>query len=274
VEVNGSEVNSFYVRIVFMKIILASASLGRKQLLESLKVPFEVMTAEIDEEKIVDQDPVKMAVKRAVAKAESAAQKIQGNKGNMGNQGKIIIIGADTVGFLDSWVFGKPNSRKEAEEMLGKLSGKTHKYVSAHALIKLKAQIANRKTKNDNSKQKSQFSVLGCQLSERGLSDSQFSVLKADKPKTDKLISENRKLRTDNCELIADCDIASVTLRKLTTADIRFYLDRVPYTKLCGAIQIMHSPQNFVVATEGSLSTIIGLCLEKVVPILQKENLV
>ncbi len=197
-------------KIWYMKIILGSASLGRKKLMESLKIPFEVVKAEIDEEKIVDLDPVKMACKRAEAKANAVWRKLQKSNGER----DVLIIGADTVGWLGNWVFNKPKSREEAEEILGRLSGKTHKYVSAHCLIRL--------GKNNESS-------------------------------------------------IIDYDISSVTFRKLSRADITFYLDRVEYLKLCGAYKIMSSPQNFTIKTEGSISNIIGLSLEKLIPMLRKE---
>lgn len=203
-----------------MKIILASGSLGRRKLLESLGLKFEVMESNVDEEKIVDRDPVKMAVKRATAKAEEVAERVRGNKGDTGDKGdkgKIIIIGADTVGFQGSWVFNKPKSREEAEEMLNRLSGKTHKYVSAHYLITTKK-------------------VIGSELLSK----------------------------------IVGYDVSSVTFRKLTKADIDFYLDHVEYLKLCGAFKIMASPQNFVTKTEGSISNIIGLSLEKLIPVLNR----
>jgi len=211
-----------------VKLILASGSVGRKMLLESLKIPFEIMESSVDEEKIQDEDPIKLATLRAIAKAEEVAKKIQGNWGNQGNGGneeKIIVIGADTVGFLDNppvgearWVFGKPKSREEAEEMMRKLSGKTHKYVSAHAIIKLETL------------------------------NSEF-------------------------EKISGYDVSSVTFRRLSAIDIKTYLDRVEFLKLCGAFKINDSPQDFVTRVEGSISNIIGLSLEKIIPILRKEGL-
>ncbi len=240
-----------------MRLILASVSTGRKELLETLKIPFEVMRTNVDEEKIVDRDPVKMACRRAKAKAEDALSKIQGNwgdMGNKGNKGKIVIIGADTVGFLDSWVFGKPKSRAEAVQMLQKLSGKTHKYVSAHTFIKILSNT-NQYYPILTNTNKNQKSVKPCNS----------ETVNSETVKTGKQFSNI------TVEKIVDYDVASVTLRSLTQNEISFYLDRVPYQKLCGGLQIMGSPQNFVTKIEGSLSTVIGLSLEKIIPILQKE---
>lgn len=214
-----------------MKIILASASLGRRKLLESLGIKFEVMEPNVDEEKIVDRDPVKMAIARAVAKAQNVYDLIRKNE-------KILIIGADTVGFMDDWVFNKPKSREEAEEMLARLSGKTHKYVSAHSIIKFKLENNNLISNIQLPRPTSNFQPL---TSKHGL----------------------------DFEYITDYDISSVTFRRLTPTDISFYLDRVDYLKLCGGLKIMNSPQNFVTATTGSISNIIGLSLEKLILVLK-----
>lgn len=215
-----------------MKIILASASIGRRKLLESLGLKFEVIASSIDEEKIVDADPVKMAVLRATAKAEDVASSVIPAKVG------ILVIGADTVGWLGNWVFNKPKSREEAQEVMQRLSGKTHHYVSGHCLIWLNGSMAkwlkNSRKARDNHRTIQPFNHF---------------VTKQ----------------------IADYDISSVTFRKLSKTDIDFYLDRVEYTKLCGALKIMNSPQNFVTATNGSLSNIIGISLEKLRPFLMED---
>lgn len=230
------------------KIILASASLGRRKLLESIGVKFEVMESNVDEEKIVDADPVKMAVARAEAKAEEVAAQFVETRYCASNRDNILIIGADTVGYQGSWVFNKPKSRKEAEEMLMRLSGKTHKYVSGHCVIK----FCNERPP---AVQGERSSPIG--LTRQGV---------------------QRELRVAERAVhvhyknITDYDISSVTFRKLTPADIKFYLDRVDYLKLCGAFKIMASPQNFVIATHGSISNIIGLSLERLIPVLKQIN--
>lgn len=250
-----------------MKIILASGSLGRRTILESLKIPFEVMESQIDEEKIVDRDPVKMAVKRAEAKALAVAEEIiiqyssktvgqyygkpvkqydsRNDTGNTVNTDvpvyrltgipNFLVIGADTVGFMGGWVFGKPKNRKEAEEILVRLSGKTHKYVSAHCVINFQIQSS-----------------------------------KLQDPK----ISRNQRLGSSTVQQfnrLCGYDISSVTFRKLTAKDISTYLDCVEYKKLCGGIKINDSPQDFVTKIEGSISNVVGLSLEKLVPILRRN---
>ena len=69
-----------------------------------------------------------------------------------------------------------------------------------------------------------------------------------------------------------DYDISRVTFKKLTTEEIKRYLKLTDYTRYTGGYALLASPQDFVVNTSGSLSNIIGLPLEKVIPILRENK--
>mgnify|MGYP001562034266 FL=1 len=97
-----------------LRIILASASLQRKNLFEALNLPFEVIAADIDEHAIRDPDPKKQALLIARAKAERVAAREQG-----------IIIAADTFGVYQNKILEKPRDKEEAAAMLHALSGNT-----------------------------------------------------------------------------------------------------------------------------------------------------
>lgn len=116
-----------------MKLILASKSLGRQNLLKVFKIPFIAVESRVDEEQIQDKDPIQLALKRAQAKAQAVWLRQKNKK-------DLIVLGADTVGFLGNWIFGKPANRGQAAAMLKKLSGQTHSYVSAFVLISQKGR--------------------------------------------------------------------------------------------------------------------------------------
>ena len=97
-----------------LRIILASASPQRKNLFESLNLPFEAIAADIDEQAIRAPDPKKQALLIARAKAERIAAREQG-----------IIIAADTFCVYQNKVLEKPRDKKEAAGMLHALSGNT-----------------------------------------------------------------------------------------------------------------------------------------------------
>lgn len=109
-----------------MKLILASGSERRKELLSWLEIPFEVIESGIDETVYPDEEPSELVARLAVAKAHEVAKQWTVDSGQLAENDGIIVIGADTVVTVDDLIIGKPNNRKHAEEIIGKLSGKTH----------------------------------------------------------------------------------------------------------------------------------------------------
>jgi septum formation protein len=108
-----------------MEIVLASASPRRHELLAQLGVRFEVLDADIDESRMPGEDPDVYAERLARAKAV-AGWRLAG--------GERPTLGADTIVVLDEDILLKPRSRDEAARMLRRLSGRTHRVISAVAL--------------------------------------------------------------------------------------------------------------------------------------------
>jgi septum formation protein len=109
-----------------MKIILASKSPRRIELLKLLKIDFEVISSNIDEN-ISEKDPKLLAEKLSYLKAMSI--KKDG-----------IVLAADTVVTLDKEIFGKPRDYKDAFRMLKSLSGKWHTVITG-VTIKFKDEL-------------------------------------------------------------------------------------------------------------------------------------
>jgi septum formation protein len=107
------------------KLILASGSPRRKQLLEQAHIDFEVITSDVDETNPPgmpgEQVPVHLAIEKARAVAEN-------------NPGRSILA-ADTVVLLDGDILGKPAHDEEAKVMLARLSGQMHRVVTGVCLI-------------------------------------------------------------------------------------------------------------------------------------------
>ena len=108
-----------------IKIILASASPRRKELLTQIGVKFDVMVS--DKETDIDStDPIKACEKQAMQKAldieEKAALKYKED---------YIIIAADTIVALEDTILGKPKDKEDARLMLERISGKNHKVYTA-----------------------------------------------------------------------------------------------------------------------------------------------
>lgn len=107
------------------KLILASASPRRKELLEELGLTFDVVCSECDE--FFDTGiPVEEAIKKiAYTKAKAIFDKHQ----------EAIVIGADTMVYYQGNALGKPNNQEEAIAMLRLLSGNTHEVISGVAIL-------------------------------------------------------------------------------------------------------------------------------------------
>lgn len=107
------------------KIILASQSPRRRELMEMLGLPFEVMVSEA-EEKITGTDPAVVTEELSARKAAAVAAEIQEG----------IVIGADTVVALQGRILGKPADRAGAEAMIRSLQGQSHMVYTGVTLIR------------------------------------------------------------------------------------------------------------------------------------------
>ncbi len=108
------------------KIILASASPRRKELLEKLNLKFEVIPSTVEENIKDEKFSPELIEKLALEKAKDVAQKMKE---------PAVIIGSDTVVVINDEILGKPVDKQDAFNMLTKLSGKTHQVISAIAIV-------------------------------------------------------------------------------------------------------------------------------------------
>jgi septum formation protein len=107
-------------------LVLGSTSPYRRELLARLRVPFDVLAPDVDEEALQRSgaEPSSIALRLAVAKAASVAAK----------RSDAFVIGSDQVVDLDSEILGKPGDEARAREQLARLQGRTHRLVTAIAL--------------------------------------------------------------------------------------------------------------------------------------------
>lgn len=112
------------------KIILASASPRRKQLLELAEILFEVKVSDIDESYPEGLLPAEIAIHIASNKARAVQQKIDIEKNS-----PLMILAADTVVVLENGIIGKPLDRQNAIEILSKLSGRIHKVITGVCIL-------------------------------------------------------------------------------------------------------------------------------------------
>ena len=111
-----------------MKLILASASQRRAEILRSAGLQFTVLSSAVDETPMPNEVPQDLVRRLALAKADLVAARALG---------PAIVIAADTVVVLEGAILGKPRTSEDARQMLEKLSGRTHSVMTGVALIRL-----------------------------------------------------------------------------------------------------------------------------------------
>ena len=115
------------------KIILASASPRRSELLKQAGFTFTVIPSEA-EEVITSTHPAEVVEELSQQKAQEVADRILGGKEGS-SEDTIVVIGADTVVAADHKILGKPADHQEAEEMIELLQGKGHQGYTGDTLI-------------------------------------------------------------------------------------------------------------------------------------------
>jgi len=126
------------------KIILASKSPRRQELLNQIGIPYEVVASKVDEKCVGDLPPDQLVEALAKIKAEDVAKNLPLK------QEDFLVIGADTIVVLDNKILGKPISSVDAKNMLQSLSGKMHKVYTGVAIIDTKSstwEVFTQKTK-------------------------------------------------------------------------------------------------------------------------------
>lgn len=122
------------MKITNYKVLLASNSPRRKELLQGIDIDFEIkVLPDIDE-----SYPATLPVEEV---AEFIAEKKASSYTNNLKEDELLIT-ADTVVILDGAIFGKPNNKEEANAMLTALSGKAHRVISGVCLATLEKQVS------------------------------------------------------------------------------------------------------------------------------------
>jgi septum formation protein len=111
------------------RLVLASASPRRQEILANLGLPFDVAVADIDETPRPGEEPDGLAIRLATEKASAIASRLPGR----------LVLGADTVVVFESAALGKPSSAEEAVAVLTALRGREHQVVTAVAAARLEA---------------------------------------------------------------------------------------------------------------------------------------
>ncbi len=117
----------------FTPIVLASASPRRRELLQQLGVPHEVLAVDVDESALPGETAQQLAARLALAKAQEGLRR---------DGARRPVLGSDTVVVVDAMVFGKPQGKADGQRMLAALAGRTHQVMTAVALAAGNGHVA------------------------------------------------------------------------------------------------------------------------------------
>jgi septum formation protein len=114
------------------RIVLASSSPRRRELLSTLGLGFDVIHPSSDEAVSGNETPEDFVLRVSAEKASSVSRTL--------GEG-VVVIGADTVVVVDGEILGKPRDPEDASSMLRKLSGKEHHVYTAFSIVRPKNEI-------------------------------------------------------------------------------------------------------------------------------------
>jgi septum formation protein len=109
------------------KLVLASGSPRRKELLTAVGWEFEAITAGIDESLKPGEDPATYVQRLALTKAEAVATKLEHG----------LVLGADTTVVVDGHILGQPVDDEDAKRMLQLLNNKWHEVLTGVAVVRV-----------------------------------------------------------------------------------------------------------------------------------------
>jgi septum formation protein len=190
------------------KIVLASKSIDRREILKQLKLGFEVLETDISEDEYKERisDPIELVEQLAKAKVYYAKEVLKRENKDS------IIIAADTIVELNGSIMGKASNEQEAFQMIKKLAGKTHKLITGIAITE-----------------------------------------------------------TFTSKIIIDHDITVVHFLNLIDKEIWAYIKTDEWRGRAGAYSIREKASYFIDSIQGSFSNVIGLPVNKLYEILEKE---
>ena len=191
-----------------MKIILASKSGVRKQILDKYKIDNEVMVSNVDEDEIKDSLLAEGADPLIISKNLAEIKSIKVSNKNPGR----LVLGADSVVSLNNELINKPRSREEALSILKKLNNSIHYLISSVCISKNGAMIWNH---TDSS-----------ELKMKNLDDSSLSKY-LDKIKTETLLAYGvYQIEADGLELFEHVKGDRDSIMGLPIKEIINYIDK------------------------------------------------
>jgi len=243
--------NNIQPTTYYPQLILASASIGRKHLLQKFGIPFEVMPSEIDEEKISDQDSYVRLANRARAKAEDVIKRLASRKNRSKHytlNANYLILAADSEALLNGKTYGKSRDKSHTKQMVSELMDHTHEFLTATCIIH-------------------------CQILPLYKGELEGVAGRDNSSSTSPNLSLQRRGTFGELNRWESITKTLVTMRKLTTQELDEYISRYDFTRFAAGYTLNETPWDLITKIEGSYTNIIGLPFEVVLPIFRNFGL-
>ncbi|MBR9727760.1 Maf family protein [Shewanella intestini] len=124
------------------KIILASTSVYRQQILQKLQLPFECISPNIDETPLTNENASSLVLRLAQEKAKAGVALYQAEHVNSVACPPAIVIGSDQVAVIDNQIIGKPHTAEKAIKQLQQASGKAITFYTGLSVVHSQTQQA------------------------------------------------------------------------------------------------------------------------------------
>jgi septum formation protein len=124
--------------IVPMRIVLASASPRRAELLRAAGYEFETLVVDLDERTRPGESPETYVRRLAMEKSAAALRTLSGSPADAGQD--VVVLGADTAVVVDGVILGKPGDDRDATSMLERLSGRAHRVLTGVSIRSLESE--------------------------------------------------------------------------------------------------------------------------------------
>lgn len=234
------------------RIVLASASPRRKELLEMLGFTAEIMPSHVDETVDEELQPWQIVEELSLRKASSVLDNLDIEEMKNG-----IVIGSDTIVVLNGIILGKPANHAEARAMLHKLQGKTHEVYTGVACVRFRA-AANARSEHANS-----F------ISAEPATDSS-NVMRYGDIGEYRVLSKNPDSAPD---VITGHTVSKVTFRSMTDSEIEEYVRTGEPLDKAGSYGVQGFGALFVEKIEGDFYSVMGLPVNLLYEILSAYDI-
>ena len=264
--------NLYNVRKMTMKLVLASGSQRRRELLTMCGYDYEIIVSNADET-IDESDPENFVRALSFRKAKEVFERLFA-----AGRRDFAVVGSDTVvafqkeGETKPVIIGKPKDAKDAVRILSMLSGKTHRVFTGVSVI---ADIPDENADAQCSIREKAEIQTECSIREKAEIQTECSIQEKAEIQTECSIQEKAEIQTEcsiqgKAEIQTECSITEVTFETLSPDEITDYVNSGDPLDKAGSYGIQGPFGMFVREIRGNYFTVIGMPIPVLYKMLKK----